>query len=1324
MKFFRFSLLLCMYFAVAMTRSYAQSGIYDYSGLKPIIVAAHNASSADKSKAKYVCDGSSDEDEINRALREGKLVQLTGGEFKIDGTITGGNNILVGAGKTRTIIRMAGGLGTGISIGGSQSKISGIGGNISKGATTLRASSDMSSKLRAGDKIMIGSKDVFSGDRGYYIKGEIAEVRSVSGSTITVTKPLQDSYTTSKETRIVKYNFRKDVGVADLTVISGGNRSRMVDLHEVDRGFFKNVKVEDPKRMAMQGMILSHAVNSVIDGCEAVGIQDNWKNQSGAQGYGYYFFGVEDTELRNSTGYNNKHSIELGGFWWVPVTRRITIKNVTATSDIYSPFSTHGASEDITWIDCTAKNCGGGFIIRNPKTKIIRPKVYGATLEPFHIGEFTQQGGNWPKWYGRSAEDIYIYDAVVEVAKGHPFLDVYDPVKNIRIDGGTWKGARNQAFLFRGNDCDNLVIENANIDLTGQNSGQYVVEINPQSGSPTISATFRNSKLCNPAVKSSFIKKTVGGSANVSNVTIDCALDMVAGDLDGNFDNVGSGPTPIEARKEWRLDAGLEYGTKKYGETVFEPMLPYMSGRVSNMPRTLAIEGTEYDELYATEVYNSSAETVISLPVDTGVYDVHLHFAEVYFTEAGKRSFHVDVEGQRVITDLDIVSEVGANTALLKSFTDVNVADGKLEVKLTNSVQNAKIAGIEVLPKGQSPLAVGSVNQAPKFAGVEDVIISGGASQTIELVATDAEGEAVTLEAIELPEFAQFTDAGNGKASVTLAPAKGQEGTYTIKVAAKDASGNQNILTIGVEVASLSVWRLDAGLVGGVKTYENNEFQPLKPYVSGSAYDLPRQVEIANTENDELYASELYSTSATTTISLPVTTGTYDVHLHFAEVYFTEAGKRTFHVDVEGNRMLNSFDIASEVGGNAALIKSFEKVEVKDGKLEVVLTKELQNVKISGIEVLPHGEKPLTISTPSPSVWRLDAGLIGGVKTYEGKEFQPMMPYMSGSAYNLPRQLEIAKTENDELYASEIYATSSTATLTLPVTNGTYDVHMHLAEVYFTEGGKRKFHVDIEGQRMVNSLDIASEVGGNTAMIKSFESVEVTDGKLEVVLTKELQNAKLAGIEVLPHGEAHLTLSDSDTGSGTDYGSLVDLGFAISPVYQVNVDEKLTLTLGSTLNGADVQWEVINQPSFASLVMGEEFVTLTFAPVYGDEGQYKLQVKATDANGQEAYMTYVINVNGNSIASRTIETEALVKSTFPNPIQNQVTFELSKPLTGTFNLQFFDMNGGVLYNMEQSLNNEYQFTVDLSSVSYQGVLIAKIYNNETGEETVKLYKAL
>ncbi|MEM6820397.1 MAG: malectin domain-containing carbohydrate-binding protein [Verrucomicrobiota bacterium] len=76
---------------------------------------------------------------------------------------------------------------------------------------------------------------------------------------------------------------------------------------------------------------------------------------------------------------------------------------------------------------------------------------------------------------------------------------------------------------------------------------------------------------------------------------------------------------------------------------------------------------------------------------------LRLHFAEAYFNSSNQRRFHVDVNGTRVYTNLDIYSEAGGkNKAVVRQVT-VPPGSSTISVELkVGSKNNPKINGIEV----------------------------------------------------------------------------------------------------------------------------------------------------------------------------------------------------------------------------------------------------------------------------------------------------------------------------------------------------------------------------------------------------------------------------------------------------------------------------------------------------------------------------------------------------------------------------------------------------------------------------------------------------
>jgi hypothetical protein len=101
------------------------------------------------------------------------------------------------------------------------------------------------------------------------------------------------------------------------------------------------------------------------------------------------------------------------------------------------------------------------------------------------------------------------------------------------------------------------------------------------------------------------------------------------------------------------------------------------------------------------EIYQSERRGPCTyvIPVKKGgAYNVRLHFAELRFSP-GARKFNVDINGQRVLSDLDIAAEAGKQKALVKDFSSITSnSNGQIVIALSRgSAQDPVICGIEVL---------------------------------------------------------------------------------------------------------------------------------------------------------------------------------------------------------------------------------------------------------------------------------------------------------------------------------------------------------------------------------------------------------------------------------------------------------------------------------------------------------------------------------------------------------------------------------------------------------------------------------------------------
>jgi hypothetical protein len=137
----------------------------------------------------------------------------------------------------------------------------------------------------------------------------------------------------------------------------------------------------------------------------------------------------------------------------------------------------------------------------------------------------------------------------------------------------------------------------------------------------------------------------------------------------------------------WAPDTGL-----------FTPSTAPIEGNDST-----AIDDTVDDPIYRTYRGNvgnvSQDQRVISFALPTGAatrVDVRLHFAERFWTSAGKRLQDIYAEGNLLVSNFDIWATAGAvNRAWVKELDDIAV-DGTLNLTFKASVDYPSIAAIEV----------------------------------------------------------------------------------------------------------------------------------------------------------------------------------------------------------------------------------------------------------------------------------------------------------------------------------------------------------------------------------------------------------------------------------------------------------------------------------------------------------------------------------------------------------------------------------------------------------------------------------------------------
>ncbi|MDZ8117432.1 malectin domain-containing carbohydrate-binding protein [Pontiella agarivorans] len=216
----------------------------------------------------------------------------------------------------------------------------------------------------------------------------------------------------------------------------------------------------------------------------------------------------------------------------------------------------------------------------------------------------------------------------------------------------------------------------------------------------------------------------------------------------------------------------------------------YYSGGSVGMDSTSDFSGTEEDTLYVHERYGEDFSYAV--PVPDGDYTVTLHMAENWFDVTNGRIFSVDLEGENVISNLDLVAEAGRAVAYDQPF-NTTVNDGSLDIDFYAAVNHAKINAIK---------AVRAVASGPVYS---DWVLQQGLSLSNAVKSVDDDGDGFDTYA----EFIADTDpldslsrfrideAGAEDSGFGISFPSSSNRTYTVRVAG-ELSGEWQILTNGV----------------------------------------------------------------------------------------------------------------------------------------------------------------------------------------------------------------------------------------------------------------------------------------------------------------------------------------------------------------------------------------------------------------------------------------------------------------------------------------------------------------------------------------------
>lgn len=147
-----------------------------------------------------------------------------------------------------------------------------------------------------------------------------------------------------------------------------------------------------------------------------------------------------------------------------------------------------------------------------------------------------------------------------------------------------------------------------------------------------------------------------------------------------------------------------------------------------------------------------------------------------------------------------------------------------------------------------------------------------------------------------------------------------------------------------------------------------------------------------------------------------------------------------------------------------------------------------------------------------PSV-RIKTGVSDGFTDSHGNKWLPDQGFADGETVDRP-DVAIVGTSDPEIYRAERYSMTH---FTQPLPNGSYVVKLHFCETFegITGPGQRVFSFNVAGHEF-KDFDVWAKSGGFLHAYVETVPVDVTNGKLEIIFTPNIENPQINGVEIVP----------------------------------------------------------------------------------------------------------------------------------------------------------------------------------------------------------------
>ena len=399
------------------------------------------------------------------------------------------------------------------------------------------------------------------------------------------------------------------------------------------------------------------------------------------------------------------------------------------------------------------------------------------------------------------------------------------------------------------------------------------------------------------------------------------------------------------------------------------------------------IDEATFNSLFAKERFDNpnGQEMEFKVPLQNGTYMVNLYMGNSFdgTSGVGQRVFDIEIEGNLVENDLDLIASFGHKVGGMLSY-EIPLTDGELNIKFLHDViENPLVNAIEIVPSSSpdipivlQPIADQTNTEGEQLDGSLAVQASGGDGNLV-------------YSATGLPPGIMI-EPTNGQIGGTVAAGASANSPYAVTIIVDDGDGkNTDAVSTSFswtifEAIEGDKLRINAGGVlvnatdGGGDWQANDSNGPFtgNGFTVNTGLNFSGNLLFADKHSsipayiDEatfnaLFAKERFDNpnGQEMEFKVPLQNGTYTVNLYMGNSFdgTSEVGQRVFDIEIEGNLVENDLDLIASFGHKVGGMLSYE-IPLTDGELNIKFLHDvIENPLVNAIEIVPSSSPGIPI---------------------------------------------------------------------------------------------------------------------------------------------------------------------------------------------------------------------------------------------------------------------------------------------------------------------------------------------------------------------------